>query len=62
MNHHFYFHQKTRNKPPFTVVDIIQLKASRTITKCRRDIGSSSFKPQELLKKPLGVPLIRIEN
>jgi hypothetical protein len=55
---------KPEIKPPITRTTIILLRASITISKIRgiKDYHVLDHERLELLKKPLGVPLIRIEN
>lgn len=54
--------RETSNQIGFFYSPIIRLKASPTITNRKGDRGSPCLKPLLARKKPLGVPLTRIEN
>jgi len=54
--------EKPDKKPPFIVVEITFLNASITMTNNKGNKGSPCLKPQELLKKSVGVSLTKIEK
>jgi hypothetical protein len=54
--------EKPERRPLSTVTENILLKASMTTTNKRGDRGSPYLSPLELLKKPDGEPLTKIEK